>query len=191
MHTTDAGLVFSATDLSHFLACPHLTRLDRAEALGLGPKRPVFDDPATEVLRKRGLEHEHAYRARLEAEGRDVVAIEHPERGAPTAQRWTTLAGATLDAMRGGADVLYQGCLFDGTWLGFPDFLVRVDQPSDLGPWSYDIVDTKLAREAKGGALLQLCSYADLLTQVQGVAPSRLHLVLGGPTPRTESFRLA
>jgi uncharacterized protein len=191
MHTTDAGLVFSATDLSHFLACPHLTRLDRAEALGLGPKRPIFDDPATEVLRKRGLEHEHAYRARLEAEGRDVVAIEHPPREAPTAQRWTSLAETTLDAMRTGADVLYQGCLFDGTWLGFPDFLVRVDAPSDLGPWSYDIVDTKLAREAKGGALLQLCTYADLLTQVQGVAPSQLHLVLGGPTPRTETFRLA
>ena len=47
--------------------------------------------------------------------------------------------------MQAGADVVYQGFLFDGSWLGYPDFLRKVDRPSKLGSWSYEVIDTKLA----------------------------------------------
>ena len=57
----------------------------------------------------------------------------------------------TLDAMRGGADVIFQATFFDGRWRGHADFLFRVDRPSPtLGAWSYDIADTKLARGGQG-----------------------------------------
>ncbi|HSM13678.1 MAG TPA: TM0106 family RecB-like putative nuclease, partial [Thermoanaerobaculia bacterium] len=82
-------------------------------------------------------------------------------------------------------------CLFDGTWVGLPDFLLRTDTPSDLGAWSYEVVDTKLARSAKGGAVLQISLYSDLLTQTQGAQPERMALALGGPDARTEWFRVA
>ena len=56
MHLAGSDLVLSATDLSGFLACRHLTALEQAKAFG-GPKPPKFDDPGAEVLRQRGLEH--------------------------------------------------------------------------------------------------------------------------------------
>ncbi len=66
------------------------------------------------------------------------------------------------------------------TWGGRADFLVRVDKPSDLGPWSYEVVETKLARSTKAHAIIQLCFYSDLLSTIQGVVPNYMHVVLGG-----------
>src|SRR5690606_23742652 len=40
-------------------------------------------------------------------------------------------------------------------------------------------------------ALLQVLLYADLLAKVQGRPPERVHLALGGPEAREESFRVA
>ena len=88
--------------------------------------------------------------------------------------------------MRGGADVIYQATLFDGRWVGYADFLLRVERPSDLGPWSYEVADTKLARAVKGGALLQVCVYSDLLARLQGVAPEHVHVVTGDGVTHTE-----
>lgn len=189
MHLVAERLIFSATDLSNFLACPHLSLLERRTALG-GPKPPYFEDPGLEVLRVRGHEHERNYLADLQRNGRNVLEIREPARELPRDKWWRQYAAATAEAMRAGVDAIYQAALFDGTWAGKPDFLLRVERASELGAWSYEVVDTKLAREAKGGALLQVLLYSDLLAEVQGVAPEFVHLALGGPQARTESFRV-
>jgi len=93
--------------------------------------------------------------------------------------------------MRAGPDVIYQGTLFDGRWLGFPDFLMRDERPSELGAWSYEVADAKLAREAKAAAVLQTSVYSQMLARVQCAEPERIYLYLGGRTSRRESFRLA
>jgi uncharacterized protein len=63
---------------------------------------------------------------------------------------------------------------------GIADFLVKVDTPSDLGPFSYEPADAKLARvEAKPAHVLQLCFYADGLAAIQGTRPTTAHLFLG------------
>ncbi len=85
----------------------------------------------------------------------------------------------TVDAMRRGVDVIYQGTLRVDRWMGRPDFLRRVETPGALGPWSYEVVDAKLARSAKAGALLQMCFYSELLSELQGARPARMSLVLG------------
>ncbi|MDE2905501.1 MAG: TM0106 family RecB-like putative nuclease, partial [Acidobacteriota bacterium] len=55
----------------------------------------------------------------------------------------------------------------------------------------YEVLDAKLARVAKGEALLQLLLYSDLLAQAQGTTPARMHLALGGGDgPREASFRV-
>ena len=54
--------------------------------------------------------------------------------------------------------------------------------PSALGAWSYEALETKLARSTKAGALIQLCFYSDLLSQIQGVQPEWMHVVLGRST---------
>jgi predicted RecB family nuclease len=189
MQNLDDRLVYSATDLSRFLACPHLSLLERRSALG-GPRPPVYDDPALEALWERGLQHERQFLEALRSQGRQVVELGE-DRSRPYAERCRVHAQETLAALRAGADAVYQAALFDGTWLGKADFLLRVERPSALGAWSYEVVDTKLAREAKGGALLQVLLYADLLAQVQGGPSEHVHIALGGPRRRIETFRVA
>jgi len=62
-------------------------------------------------------------------------------------------------------------------WSGRADVLLRVDAKSVLGDWSYEVADTKLARETKGGTVLQLCLYSDLLAKAQGRMPEHMHVV--------------
>src|SRR5262249_31715139 len=93
------------------------------------------------------------------------------------------LAALTERAMREGHDVIFQAALMSppgaGSFFGRADFLRRVETPSALGSWSYEAVDTKLARTAKAKFLIQLCFYSDLLTEIQGAEPRSMHLVLG------------
>ncbi len=92
--------------------------------------------------------------------------------------------------MKAGAEVIYQGVLFDGIrWRGYSDFLQRVERPSALGVFSYEVADTKLARRVKPYFLLQLCFYSELVEAIQGVAPEWMHVVLG--TRESQSFRVA
>jgi len=48
------------------------------------------------------------------------------------------------------------------TLYGRADFLRRVEQPSKLGGFSYEVLDTKLARSPKAKFLVQLAFYSDL-----------------------------
>ena len=169
------------TPLNKYLSCNHLTSLRRAVALGAIEAPVPYDDPRADVLRQRGLEHEQRLLEQFQAEGCRVEIITEPD--APFRDRDHAAATTrTAEAMRRGADVIYQGRLQDedGRWSGYPDFLLRVDRPSALGDWSYEALDAKLARTAKGEALLQLLLYSDLLRQAQGAEPEWMHLALGG-----------
>jgi predicted RecB family nuclease len=181
----DDLLILSASDLISYLECPHLTQLDLEVVSGRRVLEETRTDSADLVARK-GDEHELAYLESLRAGGRGVVEIAS-EPGLGGLRRG---ADRTREAMRAGAEIIYQGVLFDGErWRGYSDFLERVDEPSDLGAWSYEVSDTKLARRVKPYFLLQLCFYSELLAGVQGTAPEWMHVVLG--THARESFRLA
>ncbi|HYI21103.1 MAG TPA: TM0106 family RecB-like putative nuclease, partial [Candidatus Limnocylindrales bacterium] len=186
MHRRDGKLIVSATDLVGFLECGHLTNLDRALAAGLLPKPNVGDDPALELLRWRGGEHEKRYIAMLEAAGRRITNLT-PNK----ALSYVEQAAATEDAMRRGDDAIYQGTVFDGRWVGHPDFLLKKGGASDLGDWHYEVSDTKLARTAKASALIQICSYVEQVARIQGVMPQEVHVVTGGAVPEQHTFRTA
>jgi uncharacterized protein len=194
MQLIDGQPVYSASDLVGFLACEHLTELERAVLARLAT-RPSDADPELDVLRNRGMEHERRYLAELEAEGRRVIRIELDAYPADApGEKLRAAAGATIDAMAQGADVIYQATFFDGTWRGHADFLLRVEspeRPSRWGPYHYEVADTKLARHVKPGAVLQICSYIDQLSVLQGVEPEWLHVVLGGSAHARERLRVA
>ena len=63
--------------------------------------------------------------------------------------------------------------------------------PSALGGWSYEAVDTKLARETKAGAVLQLCLYSDLIKEVQGFAPEHMSVVVPWSDFVPQQYRFA
>jgi len=170
----DGRLVLSPSDLVGHLACAHLTQLELRAARG-ELERPERTDPELDVLAKRGFEHEAAHLDQLRAAGKAIVVIE-TDRGTEGLE---AAAAATVDAMRAGVDVIYQATFFDGRWRGHADFLEKVDTPSRFGDWSYEPVDTKLARRVKAAAVLQLCEYAAAVEAIQGTAPEQVHVVTG------------
>jgi predicted RecB family nuclease len=180
----EGQLVLSPTDLTKHLACAHVTTLDLADLQGPAGGGTKTDD-ALNLVFSKGMDHERAYLARLRLAGLAVTEI-------PTRY---DVAGRieseqqTLSAMRAGAEVIYQATFYDGQWGGQADFLLRTDRPSDLGGWSYDIADTKLARRLKVPALLQMATYAERLAALQGVHPVFLTVVTGDGLERP--WRLA
>lgn len=188
MRIVDGTAVFSPSDLTGYLACDHLLTLELRAMVG-ELIRPEREDPELAVLSRRGLEHETRYLDQLRSEGL-TIAVVGADRDALSSSGLAGLRDLheqTVAALRAGPDVIYQGAFFDGRWQGFADFLIRVDVPSDFGPFSYEVADTKLARHAKAAALLQTCAYSDQLERVQGRSPERIHVVLGDRT--TASFR--
>ena len=175
----DGTVLLSATDLVGFLACDHLSTLELGRIVGRWERPNRKDDPTIQLLQEKGDLHEAAYLDRLRAQGLRVVEIEKGDLHTPDDLR--AAQALTLEAMRSGADVIFQATFFDGRWRGHADFLFkRDDRPSPgLGDWSYDIADTKLARSVKGGAILQMCVYAALLEQLQGIAPETLSVITG------------
>ncbi len=192
MQSIDGRLVYAATDLVAYLACEHLTELERAAMAGL-VERPMRADPELDVIRKRGFEHEARYLSDLEAAGRHATKIVLDGSIDDDGDRLRAAASATIDAMAAGADVVYQGTFFDGTWRGHADFLLRVDapeRPSIWGPYHYEVADTKLARHVKASAVLQICSYIDQLERIQTVRPEWLYVALGGSARSVERLRV-
>src|ERR1700674_206555 len=163
MHKIGESIQLSASDLVGHLNCHHLTGLDIAVANGVLEKPKIWD-PLLEILRERGARHEQGYVEHLRKSGHAVVFIDGVAVD-PAA------VSQTIDAMKAGSDIIVQGAFRAEGWGGRTDILRRVETPSDLGKWSYEVIDTKLARETKGGTVLQLCLYADLVTSVQGKRP--------------------
>ncbi len=192
MQKIDGRPVFAATDLVAYLACEHLTQLERA-ALGDLVKRPFRDDPELDIIRKRGFAHEARFLADLKATGRTAIEIDPDGYEEDQGARLSAAAQATVAAMTDGADVIYQATFFDGTWRGHADFLLRVDDPSRPSAWGdyhYEVADTKLARHVKASAVLQICSYIDQLVRLQGVQPEWMHVALGGSARAVERLRV-
>jgi uncharacterized protein len=183
MRIVDELLRLSATDLANHLGCVHLSNLNLAVAQGRARRPAHRDDPVTVLLEERGREHELAYLTELRKRGGTIAELPVDSGADGTA--------ATLAAMRDGADVIYQAPLAGGRWHGRADFLLKTATPSTLGPWSYEVVDAKLATETRAGTVLQLCVYSELLAELQGVKPERASVVAPHHGFQPEPYRLA
>jgi predicted RecB family nuclease len=175
----------AASDLSNHLACRHLTALDLQVARGQ-LTAPDWAAPDLKVIQELGLRHETAYLAHLSGQGlvvENLGTINHKEE--------KRLLTETLTLMERGAEVIAQGALSDGEWFGRPDVLRRVETPSKRWKWSYEVADTKLARETKATTILQLSLYSDLLAKVQGTVPEFLWVVPPGEGFVGENYRVS
>jgi len=178
---SSGDLVLSATDLTQFLCCPYGTALEMAAAAG-ERRKPHWHDPLLDILIDRGRAHEKAYVEELAASERSVVdfaAVRSPDEA----------VRRTLEAMRGGVDVVSQGAVRAGRWYGRPDVLEKVPVPSVFGDWSYEVADTKLARETAAGTILQLGLYGELLEAVQETRPRVFRVVTPDPQRPVRVYR--
>ncbi|MFK4539852.1 putative RecB family nuclease [Bradyrhizobium ottawaense] len=173
----------SAGDLVGHLNCRFLTELDRKVADG-ELQNPKIWDPVLATLAERGALHEQSYVDHLKDGGLTVTLVEGVGIDAAA-------VGATMSAMERGDAVIVQGALQAGKWNGRADVLRRVDSPSRFGGWSYEVTDTKLARDTKGNTVLQICLYSDLLGEMQAARPVVAHVVTPGADFVPEEYRIA
>lgn len=166
MRKSNNQIIFSASDLSNHIHCKHLTLLNKDVLDGLLEK-PMSTNRVLDVLRERGEEFESSYLKSLEEEGFSLVKIDREE-SAP--------AKKTVDAMRRGVDYIYQARLANDKWQGWADFLVKVPIASELGAWSYEVIDTKLSTHTRAGTILQIALYSEILAEIQGVLPEFMHV---------------
>lgn len=205
-----ADLVFSASDLVTASECEYRTLRVLDEKLGRSPTADFAADEMQARAGKLGDVHEHKVLASLidrhgpwdASRGTGVYCI---DRGTPDRASLADKARETAAALRAGADVVFQATFFDGEFLGYADFLVREEAAGASeeavgitagGPSlsrgsaadRYEVWDTKLARHAKVGALLQLAAYGDQLIKL-GLEPApRVLLVLGNLERSTHSL---
>lgn len=184
--TVAQPLIFSASDLVVASECEYRSLRILDEKLGRTPKAGFPDDAMLKRAAGLGDDFEHKILAELvqkhgawdPSAGKGVKVVERtlgPD-GAAVAPNWADLQAKreeTLEALRIGADVVFQATFFDGSLLGFADFLVRQDDGS------YSVWDTKLARHARVSALLQLAAYGDQLKKYGIPVAAVTKLVLG------------
>jgi uncharacterized protein len=173
MQRLEGQLLCSPSDLANFVACEHLTQLELGIALE-GGRRPTVENAYADLIKRKGEEHEAGFLESLEMAGRRVTHV-----GLREPPDFEVAARATVEAMRAGAEYVYQAVFFLDGWRGIADFLERVERPSSLGSWSYEVLDTKLARHPRPEHALQLCFYSQAVGRIQGVDPEVAYVVLG------------
>jgi predicted RecB family nuclease len=184
MRVINGQLRLAATDVSNHLACRHVTQLDLQVARGIRPA-PDWAAPDLKVIQELGERHEVAYLKYLEEE-KKLRVVRLPQKG-----NEEEFAAETLRLMAQGVDVIAQGALQGGQWFGRPDVLMKVATPSKDWEWSYEVQDTKLARETKATTVLQLSVYSELLELAQGRAPECMWVITPAAGYAGERYRVA
>lgn len=165
MQSMESTAPLTGSDFYRFFQCPHWPYWER-----FGDK--ADRRPLTKEEEKRladGLTHEREIIASQYGTPVDLGMIKNAEEG----------AAKTLELMREGVPVIYQGWLVDGDWSGRPDLLERQPGQSLLGDYFYVPVDVKRAHELKKQHMCQLSFYATLLDRVQGHFPSHPAIING------------
>ncbi|MBX9721464.1 MAG: TM0106 family RecB-like putative nuclease, partial [Candidatus Obscuribacterales bacterium] len=178
MRKKNGSIVFSPSDLITFMADQFSSWMDRNHLENPGKFTPDEVDEGTLLIQKHGIRHEVAFLNQLQAQNKDVCTI--PNQDPQAAEK-------TIEAMKAGREVIYQGYLSNENFAGYSDFLIRTEGKSKLGDFNYEVWDSKLAKKAKPYFLVQLCCYAEMLETIQGILPNKIAVVLGDKEIR--SFR--
>ncbi len=174
---------YSPSDMILYMRSPFATWMERfkVEQPAEANKILLDDDPMMTLLANKGTLHEQNYLSALKAQyGDDQVVIIDRSKGQAEQD--------TLDAIRKGYKVIYQGFLSRDNFIGYIDFLIRHEGHSALGDYYYQPCDTKLTKTVRPYFLMQLCAYSWILEAAQGRLPDECSLVLGNQ--EVETFRI-
>ena len=163
--STNKKILLSPTQLIGFLNCNY-HRINYEN--GVKKKLPTF---SVKTLFERGLKHERDYLKEIKKNKKKVVIIDSkPGKEEQAAEQ-------TENAIKAGADLIYQGCLIKDNWIGKPDFLVK--EKNKDGRYHYEVTDTKTSSRVKVGHIMQTSAYADFLTKYQdGIIGDKTNIVL-------------
>ncbi|AFL83715.1 RecB family nuclease, putative, TM0106 family [Belliella baltica DSM 15883] len=181
MKRQNQDFIYSPSDLSNFIHCKHLTTLDKL-ALDGGLEKPVYTNKVMLALREKGEAFEKDILAKFQEEGKNIYSIEPGDYQA---------FEKTRHAMQQGYDIIYQARVGkENEWQGWADFLIKVEESSDLGNFSYQVMDTKLASETKAATIIQISLYTEAVAILQGKVPELMWVKTpdGDISYRTDDF---
>lgn len=159
----------TASDFYRFFQCPHWPYFERfaTEEERKTMKRAVTE--GEQRLWENGYQHEKEVVENL-MKGQEIVEV-------PTTGDADADCAATMELMKKGVQMIYQGTLTHGDWTGRPDLLERRDGESALGAWHYVPVDVKSTQQLEKYQKLQLAFYAVLLERLQGRFPAEPEVI--------------
>lgn len=166
MRKEKGEFIFSASDLANHIHCKHLTNLNHHAVTGVLEK-PFTTDRSLVLLRDRGEEFEQVILSEYENSGKTVFTVD---------KDLAVAYKQTVAAMKIGYDIIYQARLSTEKWQGWADFLRKVDAPSNLGDWSYEVIDTKLSSNTRAGTILQIALYSEIIGEIQGILPEFMYV---------------
>jgi len=83
----------------------------------------------------------------------------------------------TLDLMKKGVELIYQGVLFHEDYIGRPDLLEKREGKSNFGDHYYVAIDIKSGKRLKVEYKTQMVFYSWLLEKIQGVLPETAYVI--------------
>ena len=176
----ESKLLVSPRDLIAELECGHRLHLEWAVLKGLLPEPEKIKNEELELLIKHGVAHE--------ANLANQFAVKEGFRKIPSTFEDKELIESayrkTLEAMEDGAETIYTPTLFNGEFVGYPDFLIKARDDEGKafldgkGRFIYDPVDAKSARSEKRAAVLQVAAYAFAMGKMGLPRPNKVHLWL-------------
>jgi predicted RecB family nuclease len=157
----------SASSFRSLLHCPHALFLDHHGNTNLKAVPGEFE----QYLLDEGKRFEKEVLA-----GRDFVQPNYPECDLKAG------AEATLQLMKSGTSLIYQGVLQTDRFVGIPDLLVKKHGKSNLGDWFYQPCEIKTSKSVQPFHVLQVSFYALLLEHVQGRRHTMATVILADKT---------
>jgi uncharacterized protein len=171
---TDSAAVITAQDLYNYTKCAHRVYLDAHGDPAARSRASAF----VRLLWEMGLQTEREYVRAL-----GDIAYETLQ-ALPVEQA----CARTTELVNAGVDLIFQGGIRHGRWLGRPDLLIkRTDARSHLGDYYYEPVEIKAGkgweeRDGKKTAFkrhyaFQILFYRKILQAIQGHLPARGRIV--------------
>jgi len=179
MKLNGAGeLVFSPSDLVHYIESPFASWMDRYDHENPGVLSRDETSEDDRLIAETGERHEQSVLEDFRTAGAALVEISREDPA--------TAVLKTITAIEQGVPLIYQAALQSGRFAGFADFLI-LDAAGHYQVW-----DTKLARSPKPYYAIQLCCYSEMFSEMCGVPlPERFGIILGTKDRveyRTEDF---
>ncbi|WP_163931335.1 TM0106 family RecB-like putative nuclease [Paraferrimonas sp. SM1919] len=186
MRKVNQQIVYSPSDLSSFHLSTFSSFMDRVwlenKELAQQWGAEKSEDPYLSMLGEQGNEHEEAILKQL-------IATHGAEQVAQISMKDEKSLEKTLAAMQSGVKVVFQANLMRDDFAGYSDFLLRVEKPSKLGDYSYEVWDAKLSQVARTEHVLQVCAYSWMLEPILGHVPEYVGFYLG--RGKTKQLRTA
>jgi predicted RecB family nuclease len=174
MKKTKQQLIFSPSDISVFHQSKFASFMDRVwledRSLAQTWGAEIEKDEYMSLLGQQGDEHENKVLV-------DLIKKYGEENVAQLSMKDSI--DDTESAMRAGKQIIFQANLSRDNFAGYADFLIRIERPSNLGNYSYEVWDAKLSQVAKTEHVLQVCAYSWMLEPVLGHLESEAGFYLG------------